>query len=473
MRRTEQIMQTIIAAFLLCSAMILGRQVPVRADSISAPSLIISQLKITSSNGQFVTLYNPTSAIQDMSKYQLEYFNSYDLSKATSSRLITLSGNLPPHAYYMINDSSQLICYQMTVDSVSLGFSTTAGMVEIVSNNQTSPGTPVITALQDYVGWSKTAAGGAQTLPSAPNGFLIRQPFDSSGNPKIDSSGNGNWITAQPDPANACGYTTSVASSGSQPLSTGLLLPGDEPPVSIVQDSAVGDGPSAGLPAMDIGLMKPTLTEIMPNPSGTGNDSTDEFIELYNPNNSVFDLSGFSLRTGTTTFHSYVFPSGTILNAKSFKAFYSDETHLSLSNTSGQAAILDPSGNLVSSSEPYNNASDGQTWSLAQGKWTWTTQPTPGSANIIHQPTKKSKTSKTTKAGSTALNSKKSRKSLVSANPSQISSQSTTSTPIHAWAIALVGGAALLYGAYEYRTDLANAVQQFGGYLRARRWYRA
>jgi hypothetical protein len=235
----------------------------------------------------------------------------------------------------------------------------------------------------------------------------------------------------------------------------------------------VGDGSSAGLPAMDIGLMKPTLTEIMPNPSGTGNDSTDEFIELYNPNNSVFDLSGFSLRTGTTTFHSYVFPSGTILNAKSFKAFYSDETHLSLSNTSGQAAILDPSGNLVSSSEPYNNASDGQTWSLAQGKWTWTTQPTPGSANIIHQPTKKSKTSKTTKAGSTALNSKKSRKSLVSANPSQISSQSTTSTPIHAWAIALVGGAALLYGAYEYRTDLANAVQQFGGYLRARRWYRA
>jgi len=71
-------------------------QTPVQADTANAPSLVISQLKITSSNGQFITLYNASTTTLDMSKYQLEYFNSYDLTKAGSSRLIALSGMLPP-----------------------------------------------------------------------------------------------------------------------------------------------------------------------------------------------------------------------------------------------------------------------------------------------------------------------------------------------------------------------------------------
>ena len=69
----------------------------VLADTADVPSLIISQLKITSSSGQFITLYNATNASLDMSKYQLEYFNNYDLSKATSSRQIALSGIILTH----------------------------------------------------------------------------------------------------------------------------------------------------------------------------------------------------------------------------------------------------------------------------------------------------------------------------------------------------------------------------------------
>src|SRR4051794_6177957 len=83
------------------------------ADTVNAPSLVISQLKITSGNGQLVTLYNPTNGALDMSKYRLEYFNNYDLAKATSSRLIALSGTVPPHGYYMVNDSAMLLCYQL------------------------------------------------------------------------------------------------------------------------------------------------------------------------------------------------------------------------------------------------------------------------------------------------------------------------------------------------------------------------
>src|SRR4051794_23116607 len=83
------------------------------AEAANAPPLIISQLKVTSSNGQFVPLYNNTNTTLDMSKYQLEYFNHYDLTKSTSSKLISLSGLVPPHSYFMVNDSALLLCYQL------------------------------------------------------------------------------------------------------------------------------------------------------------------------------------------------------------------------------------------------------------------------------------------------------------------------------------------------------------------------
>ena len=148
MRRIQSISRVVVAAVCLCSVLV-SQQLPVRVAAAGTPSLVISQLKITSSNGQFVTLYNATSTALDMSKYQLEYFNNYDLSKSTSSRLIALSGIVPPHGYFMINDNAMLLCYQLTVNAASLGFSSTAGMVAIVSMDQTSPGGLISPQIQD------------------------------------------------------------------------------------------------------------------------------------------------------------------------------------------------------------------------------------------------------------------------------------------------------------------------------------
>lgn len=441
---------------------------PIRADAADTPSLTISQLKITSSNGQFITLYNATDTALDMSKYQLEYFNNYDLGKATSSRLIALSGIVPPHGYFMVNDSALLLCYQLTINSVSLGLSSTAGLVEVLAFSQSSPGGPVSPVLQDYVGWSKTAASGAQTLPANTSAFLHRQPVDPSGNPLNTAPGAGSWLSVQPDATNPCGLV-GTGSGGTTPVQTGLsqLLSSAEPPATIAE-LAVGTGgnPAPVMPASDIGLMAPAITELLPNPTGTGNDSTDEFIELYNPNAVNFDLSGFSLQSGTTSLRTFTFPSGTTLPPQSFTVFYSKITGLSLSNTSGQVKLLDPFGNSITLAEPYGTAKDGQAWALAKGKWYWTTSPTPGKANVIHEPivkksaakstASKSKTAKTGTAGKV--------KSAQTANK-DFSSDEPVMNPIHLRTLALVAAAALLYGAYEYRTDLANRIHQLRQYV--------
>lgn len=179
MRRIQRLLRTAITAFVLCGLVVAGHTFPVQADSATTPSLVVSQLKITSNDGQFVTLFNTTNTPLDMSKYQLQYFNNYDLSKATSSRLIARSGIVPPHSYYMINDSSLLLCYKLTINSTSLGFSSMAGIIQVLGIQQSKPGGSVISIMQDYVGWSKSAMVGAQTLPSGTNVFLQRQPLDS------------------------------------------------------------------------------------------------------------------------------------------------------------------------------------------------------------------------------------------------------------------------------------------------------
>src|SRR5579862_6671478 len=180
MRRTRTIIQAGSLIVILASALAFKFLLPAHADTTAhAPQLVVSQLKITSSNGQFITLYNTSASALDMSKYQLEYFNNYDLNKATSSKLISLSGIVPPHGYFMVNDDSLLLCYRLSVDSISLGLSSTAGLVEVLAFNQTSPGGSVSPDLQDYVGWSKSPVAGAQTLPANTSAFLQRQPIDS------------------------------------------------------------------------------------------------------------------------------------------------------------------------------------------------------------------------------------------------------------------------------------------------------
>lgn len=470
-------MRTATTAFVLCGLVVAGRVIPVQADTATTPSLVVSQLKISTSDGQFVTLFNTTNTTLDMSKYQLEYFNNYDLSKATSSRLIALSGMVPPHSYYMVNDSALLLCYKLTINSVSLGFSSTTGLVQVLGLQQSSPGGSIGSVMQDYVGWSKTAAAGAQTLPTNTSAFLHRQPLDSQNNPAVTAPGSGSWLQVQRNSNDACGLVT--GSTAPTPVQTGLslLLPPTEPPATIVSlgdldPESTSSKPAASLPSGDIGLMAPQITELMPNPSGTGNDATDEFIELYNPNSVSFDLTGFALQSGLTSLHSYRFPAGTVLPAKAFVAFYAETTSLSLSNTSGQVKLLDPFGNSITATEAYSAAKDGQSWALANGKWYWSTSPTANAANVIKQPISKKAQAAAAKSKAAAAGKVKGAKTTKPVKATALAGSiqdKPTKTPIHPWTLALVGSLALLYGAYEYRADMANRIFQFKRYLRARR----
>lgn len=435
---------------------------PQAASATSIPTLVISQFKITTSDGQFFLLYNTTDNPIDMSTVQLVYYNHYNLANATSSKVITLSGSLPAHGYYLVNDGPLTLCYRMLINSLSLGLSTTAGHVEIQRLSQTTPGGPLTNSTEDAVSWSKTATTAAVQLPASPQ-FLYRNPVDTQNNPTITSPGTGSWKTVIVDPINPCLFSSPVVTMAPPIISSSLLLlTTTPPPVIIEQISTEASGPF--LPAADTGLAAPVINELLPNPGAELSDAEDEFIELYNPNDKPFDLTGFQFEIGATTKYTWQFPDGTQLAPKSFTAFTSAVTGLSLSNTSGAARLLDPFGAVLTSSETYGSAKDDQAWALANGTWTWTLKPTPNAVNVINTPITASSTKpKTTSTGSSTSAVKA---AATSKTGSQFASTSgPTVAPevasLHPTALASVGLLALGYGAYEYKQDIANRLRQF------------
>lgn len=425
------------------AGLLYGRHPAARAAPVG-PRVIIAQLKVTSGKGQFITLYNNSNQPLDLSAIQLQYFNNYDLQMATSSKLISLSGTVPARGYAVVNDGAIQACYQMTVNSASLGMSTTSGFVQVAHFISDTP-PRVVATLDDYVGWSKSAVTGAQTLPADSDMFLQRQvPDDSQDYSSISMPGAGSWMPVEQTAGASCAAgAASVASGG------GFLRSGNAPiPYSIVSSASL-----SSIPADDSGLAAPQISEVLPNPAPPKTDANDEFIELYNSNDKPFDLSGFGLQVGTSTTHKYTFQDGTLIQPRQFTAFYSSDTGLSLSNSGGQVKLFDPGGNLLGQTDEYGTAKDDYAYVFAGGLWQWTTAPTPGAANKIATPVSKT----TTSGGSSSKTAVKGAKTSAAKTTSSAGDLSQPAVSnLHPLVLAMVGAAAVLYALYEYRYDLGN-----------------
>ncbi len=320
----------------------------------------------------------------------------------------------------------------------------------------------------------QSAPGSPSSLsPIAINGCTIPAP-PSTGDPP----------ETVPEPEDSTGGTGNSGDPSGEPSSE---TPGSEQGSEDGQDQdpEPGTQPEAGQP--NAGLISPQITEILPNPAPPQADEYDEFIELFNPNDQPFVLTGCILEVGTTTKHRYIFPAGTMLPAGAYIAFFSVTTGLSLSNSGGQARLLDPQAVLLAQTAVYTTAKDGQAWAMVDGVWQWSTTASPNGANVIVAAATVSKTTTTTSTAkkpaapkavkaATTKNTVKTPKPKTTklAKPKADTTQTVAAIrpdkgSLHTGVLAGFGIFALLYGAYEYRRDLANKLHQFRTDRAARR----
>jgi len=410
---------------------------PVRVKAATTGPLLM-QVKVTSTS-QFVTIYNNSDS-NTTASYQLVYYNNYDRSKATSSKVYSLNSALVANGYYIFNDGQLDLCQQSVVDSVSLGFSTTSGMLELV---RLDGGTSTTVSSVKWA--SKTPPDGVQLLPTAASGYHAFLQYSIS-----DSL----WGGVLASLSSPCNIQKVVASTAAP------ILPSGQAPTVTVQTVAEASS------ARNKGLKAPIINELLPNPKSPLTDSDDEYIELYNPNDAAFSLDGYQLEVGTTTKRTYNFKEDDSLPPKTYVAFSSSVTGLGLSNSGSQVSFKDASGTILSQSAVYGTAEEGQAWALVNGSWKWLITPTPNAANngVVSEPI----ASSTSVAEDSSDNTSSSSKSG-SGNSTQKQAEELEDTvPLHPTILAGIGLSAVGYGIYEYRRDIANRFIQFKRYLRFR-----
>ncbi|HTH72362.1 MAG TPA: lamin tail domain-containing protein [Candidatus Pristimantibacillus sp.] len=502
----------------------------VRADD--APGVPINSVIITevqtgaaTASDEFVELYNRSSDPVDITGWQIRSVNAGGETTALLAAVASVDGQsviMPPGSYYTLRSSS--------VAPAGVGQVYTAGLAK------TDKTLALFAAdldtcqmeVQDAVAWASAAASATQgegtpldsTSINTKEKLLQRKRDTAS--QYVDTDNNSfdfsiaAAVASTAVPSVAVGATpgadnTAVLSDGmtlpaagvSSPL-TSVTIAGCTVPSSATTpsdpapspDPASDSGsetisdPTAESPADPIsdplettpdqpetvppnaGLLAPVVTELLPDPAAPQSDEADEYAELYNPNDTVFDLSGYGLETGLTTIHHFTFADGAELSPHAYAALFSADTGLSLSNSGGQVRLLDPEGQLLGQTDPYPAAKESQAWALINGTWQWTTLPTPNAPNMASPPQTAKVASVSTKAkpkakATTTVAAKpKTAKVKTSGKPAvndtvQNLAAVAPRDPLHPGVLALIGVSAVLYGAYEYRRDVANKFHQF------------
>jgi hypothetical protein len=462
----------------------------------ASPKVVITELQTTgnSASEEFVEFYNLTGADIDFADtahtgkepWKLQFYSATAITNGAPdwtkpSATVSLTGIIPARGYYLLSSTGYAPGGIDSDQAYSSRLSDSGGGLQLVTATTTA------TTFYDRLMWRQSTSG--QTLPTnvlatpVGNGSLQRLPNDDSEYVNLEKSltqftaavtisPKDMWRAPEPPPV--------VPDTPEQPVD-GSTDPGTDP------GNNTPDVPVTPANPSNIGLDAPYLTELLPNPASPLKDETDEFIELYNPNDTAFDLKNYTLEVGTTTLHDFTFTSDVPLAPHGYTAFYSVDTHISLTNSGSQARLLDPADAILSETLAYDAADDGASWSLAEATdgtsgdtWTWSTTATPNAANNITAPVAPVKTTTTKAATAKTATTKKAaaktasvkvkgttkakttaKKTTKKAAKPKLSTAAQTAaspvkTPIHGGILVTVVGLAVLYAAYEYRHDIQN-----------------
>ncbi len=234
----------------------------------------------------------------------------------------------------------------------------------------------------------------------------------------------------------------------------------------------LGGGKGASTPNNTGPLPSLVINEMLINPSSPQSDSNDEFIEIYNQNSFSVELSDYQLQTGSGFKTHFTLPS-TTLGSGQYAVFYSRDSNISLSNSGGNARLVDGSGNIVSEGQSYDEAEEGDSWAKFEASWQWTSTPTPGSPNTLTESAKSAKKAKVKAASakkSTAKKNKPKKEKKTKTKEAVLAPASVPVSPLSTAIVAVSGVVALVYGVYEFRYDIRNKFVLAERYFRDR-WH--
>ena len=122
------------------------------------------------------------------------------------------------------------------------------------------------------------------------------------------------------------------------------------------------------------------LSEILPNP--IGEEKTDEFIEIYNPNNFEINLENWMIKDSSKT-GNYTFTENQKISANSYFTIYRKTFDFALNNSGGETVTLTAPNQKIKSEISYKSARENISYNfnLDEKNWRWSKFLTPNAKN--------------------------------------------------------------------------------------------
>ena len=408
------------------------------ATMASNSDIVISELSMgssTSATEEFVELYNNSENVINIENWSI-YYRSATGTAYSKKATFPTAANIQPHSFFLVSTS---IPNNLVLIS---GMSQTGGVVELRDDKNN---------VVDRIGYGNTNLSSGKPAVASQSGESIYRQYDESNKIMVNTSDNLSDF-----------YITSSVS------------PGVIPVLEIEEFSDSISYPSI------------LINEIYPNPNPEQSESTDEFIELYNPNNTLVDMNGWLIKDSSGK--TFIIKNKSI-DPMGYLSFYSSETGISLNNTGDIVDLYSPNSDLKDQTQDYSDAKEGLSWGLVNGAWAWNNATTPGATNsdsyveiIVPKAvatksttTKKQAVKKATVAKKAAA--KKPKATKLKSNKAQASNSSgdTETAPdiqskfanIWPWLMIVLGTATIGYGIYEYRPEITNTYLRFKEKLRS------
>src|SRR5687768_15375184 len=267
------------------------------AEPSTVSTILITEVQTgsaVSASEEFIELYNAAEQAIDVSDWQVQYFSAAATDFKSPTRTIHLSGLMLPGKYYLIASNDYLVDQANTHYSATLA--KTGGHLRLVSPD---PAVETAEIERDLLGWGTASFPESTAAPAPEAGQSLARKLDLAGF-YVDSDNNSDdfEISNEPSPeGNPTEEPPIPQPSEEEPADP---QPEEEnPPSQIDTESTAANNSNQIVPKDLI-----QITELLPNPAPPATDADDEFVELYNPNDEIVDISGYKLQTGNSFSHS-------------------------------------------------------------------------------------------------------------------------------------------------------------------------
>lgn len=449
----------------------------VRAEtSIQKPVLIaaVQTGQEAAAGNDFVVLHNTTDETVDITGWKLQYRAASAVGSATWTTKRTVACVVAAAGCVVqVPARSNVLFATYAIEGINhqpltSGFSDTGGQLRLVRPGAAANQLEVV----DMVAYGNAAEaeGLPAAAPSAGQAIVRKHTVQQE---LVDTNNN-----------NADFDTGCFAIAISEvPAAVSCEAPPVESPETETPTTPEVVVPPASEPEPDTMYLPLLITELLPDPKSPATDSADEFIELHNPHAAPVSVKGYMLQTGTDFRYQYSL-GDVAIPAGGYLAIYSDESHLSLSNSGTAVRIIDPNGIVLDTVASYGQAKEGQSWAKSSAGWQWSLMPTPSAANIVQVETPKAVVAAATAAAKKAVTAKKATattaKAAKAAAPKAAKTTASTAGAVQSaqtskpqdsgtvqyWVLGGIGALILGYVIYEYRQNIAR----FGHKMRAFVW---